>query len=263
MEDIEPIKEKAQNYWFSVFFFPFYFVLILWLAKVAEIVFKLPLRNFGVIPRDLEGLPGIFLSVFIHHDFEHLISNTFPILLLSCALFYFYKPIAYRIFFLSILLSGLGTWMIGRESVHIGASGLVYSLAFFIFFSGLIRKHTELMAVSLLVVFLYGGLIWFMLPVVKSEISWEGHLSGAFAGMILALTHRKKGPQRKVYEWENENPDETYPDEAIPGDPDQTRTEGPRIVYIYREKEPERETGRDQQSESGEGTETNEQDQKP
>ena len=118
-------------------------------------------------------------------------------------LFYFYKKIGVQIFLWLYFTTGIWLWAIGRPSFHIGASGLVYALASFIFFSGLIKKHTKLSAASLLVIFLYGSMIWGVLPIYKG-VSWEGHLSGFLAGILLAIFYRNEGPKPKKYQWEIE-----------------------------------------------------------
>ncbi|WP_164549920.1 rhomboid family intramembrane serine protease [Nonlabens ponticola] len=138
------------------------------------------------MPRAFSGLIGIVCSPFLHADLNHLWSNTPPILLLGIALFYFFRYEAGRIFMLAVLLSGFMTWLIGRESYHIGASGLIYFLASFLISKGVIKKSKELVALSFAVVFFYGSLVWYVFPI-DNAISWEGHLAGAIAGIILAM----------------------------------------------------------------------------
>ncbi len=144
---------------------------------------------------------GILLSPFLHGDWKHVLNNSIPLIVLGTSLRYFYKTIAKEVFLWSWLMSGVWLWALGRESYHIGASGIVYALASFLFFSGLIRKHTKLMAISFFVVFLYGSMVWGLFPI-KEHISWEGHLSGALAGIILAWWFRKEGPPKQVYQYE-------------------------------------------------------------
>jgi membrane associated rhomboid family serine protease len=122
---------------------------------------------------------------------------------LGVGLFYFYRPIAPKVFILIYLVSGFWLWFGGRPGYHIGASGIIYGLAAFLFLSGVLRKYTRLMALSLLVVFLYGSLIWGIFPL-DMRTSWEGHLYGAIAGLIIAVYYKNRGPQRKKYEWEIE-----------------------------------------------------------
>jgi membrane associated rhomboid family serine protease len=121
-------------------------------------------------------------------------------------LFYFYRPVAFRVFFLTWIITGILVWLGGRSSYHIGASGLIYGFASFLFFSGIIRNNINLMAISLLVVFLYGGLVWGILPY-DYKISWESHLFGALTGLALAITYRNYGPPppSEIADENNEN----------------------------------------------------------
>ena len=188
---------------FNILKIPLGAVLIMWIIKLIEWYFELTFFHYGVYPREFSGLQGVIFSVFIHQDFTHLINNTYPSILLGGMLFYFYKKIGVQIFLWLYFTTGIWLWAIGRPSFHIGASGLVYALASFIFFSGLIKKHTKLSAASLLVIFLYGSMIWGVLPIYKG-VSWEGHLSGFLAGILLAIFYRNDGPKPKKYQWEIE-----------------------------------------------------------
>lgn len=200
--------------------------------------------KLGVLPRDPSGLIGIITSVFIHGDINHIASNTIPILVLGMMLFYFYKKIAKSVFIWLWLVSGIWLWIGGRNSMnyptyHIGASTLVYGLASFLFFSGLFRRHLRLMVVSALVVFLYGGIVWGVFPI-KQEISWEGHLFGMIAGILIAFNYRKEGPQRRVYQWEEDDTTDLPWQEAstqplVNPEPRDELT----ITYIYKEKDKE------------------------
>ena len=169
--------------------------------KIFEEYLGVRWAKYGVFPRSLEGVLGIITSPFIHGDWKHVFNNSVPLLVLGTSLRYFYKDISKEVFLWSWLMSGLWLWAIGRPSFHIGASGIVYALASFLFFSGLIRKHTRLMAVSFVVVFLYGSMVWGVFPI-KEHISWEGHLSGGLAGIILAWWFRSEGPPKQKYQYE-------------------------------------------------------------
>ncbi len=199
MESTELDKKRI---FYSVLF-PLILVVVLSMVKLIEWNFGLDFANYGVLPRTVEGVKGIFFAPFIHADATHLFNNSIPLLILGFSLFYFYKPIAWRVLFLSFLLTSLYTWISARYSYHIGASGVVYSLFSFLLISGFIRRHMQLIAMSFLVAFLYGSLIWGILPWDK-EISWEGHFWGFFVGIILSIYYRKEGPQRKEYVWEEE-----------------------------------------------------------
>ncbi len=192
-----------KKIFFHSLLFPALFVLVIWIVKIVEITSGINLVYFGIFPRSINGLAGILFSPFIHSDFNHLISNSLPFFLLGFMLIYFYRRISYRIFFILYFLSGISVWLFGREAWHIGASGVVYAMAAFHFVSGIIRSDVRLLTFSVVVVFLYGGLVWGLLPI-RPEISWEGHLSGAIAGVILALYYRKYIIRREKFDWEYE-----------------------------------------------------------
>ena len=182
---------------------PCIFVFILLIIYSFAAINDIKLTSWGIYPREKNGLLGVLSSVFIHGSWKHLANNSIPLLVLGTALFYFYKKLALRVCIYSIIFTGILLWLGGRPSFHIGASGLVYSLACFLFLSGFIRKHNNLMALSMTVVFLYGGLVWGVFPA-NENISWEGHLFGAINGILWAIYYRKDGPQRKKYSWEIE-----------------------------------------------------------
>lgn len=166
--------------------------------------------RLGVYPMEQKGVFGIFAHPLVHGSMKHLAANTIPLFFLSWCLFYFYRDMASYIFFILWIGCGVLTFFIGKPGWHIGASGLIYGLAFFLFFSGVLRKHIPLIAISLLITFLYGGLIWNMFPFFsKASTSWEGHLSGAITGMICAAIFIKQGPQRpEPFAEEEETTDE-------------------------------------------------------
>ena len=195
-------KAEKKKFFYS-FLFPALFVALLWIIHGIAFYAKIELTSFGILPRSLDGLKGILFSPLIHGDLNHLFNNSVPLILLGWALFYFYRQVAFKVAFWSYILAGFYTWISARTSYHIGASGLVYALFGFLFISGFIRKYTPLIALSFLVAFLYGSLIWGILPWDKS-MSWEGHFWGLFVGLILAFFYRKQGPQRKVFQWDED-----------------------------------------------------------
>ncbi len=187
-------------------YFPFLLLLVLWGVKIIEVTFNLSLAEWGIYPREIYGLKGILTAPLIHGDFKHLYNNSIPLAFVTWLMVYLYKDVAYKTFFLIWIISGLWVWFGGRESYHIGASGIVYGIVSFVFFSGILRRDIGLMTISLLMVFLYGSMIWGILPFLPMpDISWESHLSGGVIGFILSVYFRHQGPQRKVYEWENED----------------------------------------------------------
>lgn len=206
------MKQKEQFVFTpGVLAYPLALVFSIWLVFWFEIRFGFDFNNFGVYPRTLKGLRGILFSPFIHGDIKHLFHNSIPLFVLSFALFYFYRKISWQILFFGLLLSGLLTWIIGRPAYHIGASGIIYMLTGFLFFKGIFSKYYRLVALSLIVVFLYGGMLWYVTPV-DPEISWEGHLSGLITGFLFAVIYKKDIAQPKKYEWEKE----TYKEENDP-----------------------------------------------
>jgi membrane associated rhomboid family serine protease len=186
------MSDEKKRFIYSLVF-PGFFLLLLWAVKFFEISMDLSFVQGGVYPRRLSGLKGILFSPLIHSDWKHLLDNSLPVFLLSVALFYFYRDIAYKIWGLIYLIGGILLWCVGREAYHIGASGLIYGLGAFLFLSGLIRGVRSLIAISLLVGFLYGSLVWGLLPF-DYEVSFEAHISGAVAGVILAIVYRDQGP---------------------------------------------------------------------
>ncbi len=197
------ITEKKRTYY--ALFFPIIIVLMVFLVFVFEQVMELNFSKAGVYPRRWSSLINILSSPFIHSSWTHLFNNLISFFVLSTSLFFFYKEFASKALTLIYLLSGLLLWVIGRESYHIGLSGVVYGLSFFLAFSGLIRRHIPLIALSLVVVFLYGNGVWHLFPWQEADpISWEGHLSGAISGVLFAIIFRKQGPQRPIIEWDND-----------------------------------------------------------
>ena len=201
------------------------FICLLWLILLLDTSLNLHLYKYGVYPLELKGVPGILLSPFIHQSTKHLLSNTLPLVVLMWCLYYFYSQIANKTLLLLWFLSGLLTWIIGREAWHIGVSGIIYSLTFFLFFSGLFRRHTPLIAISLVVAFLYGSNVWNMFPWsvhLDANVSWEGHLSGGISGFIVAILFHKHGPQKPVKVWIDEDDDDDI-DEFLDAILDQRR----------------------------------------
>jgi membrane associated rhomboid family serine protease len=187
---------------------PLIIVTMMWVVKTIEWSFGIYLGRFGITPHTARGLIGIFALPFLHGNWEHLLSNTIPIIVLGTALYYCYPSLANRVMLITYLGSGLLTWCIGDPSTtHIGASALVYGLNLFLITSGFIRGNRMLIVISLIMVFLYGSFIWGMIPslAIPQNISWEGHLSGALIGILLAIFLRKEGPQKEVYHWEEDD----------------------------------------------------------
>lgn len=194
--------------------FPSFFLVLMWMIKIIEIIDDLDLTYYGLFPRKLIGLVGIITSPFIHGNLNHIIDNSIPLFFLSLAVFYFYNKVAYQVFFISWLFTGITVWLFARSAYHIGASSLVYAFGSFLFFSGIIRQNINLLAISLLVTFLYGSMVWGIFPY-KSGMSWESHLLGGISGFILSIIYMKQGPQKVKHEWEEEEDDGEDEDDEI------------------------------------------------
>ena len=199
------------------------FILILWMVRGVDELFDLDLNRFGLQPLRASGLAGIVTAPLLHADVAHLFANSVPLLILGALLFYFYREIVWKTILMIWLITGIWVWVFARGTgVHVGASGVVYGIAAFLFFSGIIRQEKGLMVITLLVTFLYGGMIWGIFPELfpNQPISWESHLMGLLSGTILAFYFRKQGPQKKEWDWgdEDEDDDELHPEEPRPSE---------------------------------------------
>lgn len=181
-------------------------VIILWLVKLFELASGMQLHAFGIHPRTLDGTPGILTHVFIHGDMAHLVANSLPLLILSWMARYFYPSIFNTVFYGGWVLTGLMVWIMARPTWHIGASTLVYVLAFFVFLSSALRKNPRHSAIAFFTIFMYGGMIWGVLPL-QPGVSWEGHLCGAVTGLAVAIAYRNLDvPPPPFSDEETENP---------------------------------------------------------
>ena len=199
-------ETKRLEFTSGVIGYPIALVLSMWIVFWAEIRFHLDFNYLGVYPQKIEGLRGILFAPFIHSNLQHLFNNSVPLLVLTAALFYFYKNIRWKVLMFGLLFTGFATWLIGRPALHIGASGMVYMLVSFLFFKGIFSKQFQLTALSLVVVFLYGGLLWYVFPI-DPKISWEGHLSGFGVGFLFSLWFKEIPVENKKYYWEKEDYD--------------------------------------------------------
>src|SRR4051812_11536596 len=160
----------------------------MWMIHIFQVVSGIDLGSLGIHPRDFNTITGIITSPLIHGTWEHLISNTFPLLLLALLLFLTYEEIAISVWTLNYLCTGLLVWLFARDSYHIGASGIIYGLASFLLFSGFFRMDIKAIAISSGVAIFYGGMVWGILPL-QPGVSWESHLFGGIVGFILAFIY--------------------------------------------------------------------------
>jgi membrane associated rhomboid family serine protease len=203
MEESPKHKLTEKRKLFHSVVFPLFLLLLMFSVLLIESVENDNWYWLGIKPLSVEGLMGIVTMPFKHAGWNHLLNNAPSFLVLSVAMFYFYRPIGYKVFFTIWFLSTTGLWLLARDAWHVGASGLIYGLASFLFVSGVHRRHIPLMAISMLVVFLYGSMVWgiFPMPQFRNQ-SWEGHYWGMLAGVITAFLYRNQGPQKPLPQWE-------------------------------------------------------------
>ncbi|WP_233130977.1 rhomboid family intramembrane serine protease [Polaribacter tangerinus] len=193
-------EEQQLKLHSKVFILPLLGVFFIWFIYWVEIQFDLNFNKYGIFPRTIVGLRGVLFSHFIHSNTSHLFNNSIPLFVLLLCVRFFYKEVSYKVLLYGGFFTGFFTWLIARESYHIGASGMVYLLFSFVFFSGILKRHYRLVALSLMIIFLYGSMIWYIMPV-KEGMSWEGHLSGFLVGIIFSFVFKNTGIVRENYEF--------------------------------------------------------------
>jgi membrane associated rhomboid family serine protease len=225
--------------------YPLILVMIMWLVFVGNINYGWNLERFGLHPHEIKGLLGILFMPLLHENLEHLFSNSIPILVAGGFLFYYFNRWTWLIISTIYIGSGTILWFIGETGTnHIGASGLVYGLVFFLLVSGLIRGQRQLAAVALLMVFLYGSLVWGLFPeyarLVEKNISWEGHLGGAIVGILMAILLIKKGPVNNSENLHDDEDDDENPywlddqsEDVEKSEPESKTENDPIINYRY------------------------------
>ncbi|MCX8115051.1 MAG: rhomboid family intramembrane serine protease [Burkholderiaceae bacterium] len=181
------------------------FVALLWLIQGMNWATDLDPAPFGVRPRQLAGVLGILTAPLVHADFVHLVANTAPLAVAGTAMLFLYPNASLRVLPAIYLGPGIAVWLFGRDSAHLGASGLVYGLVAYVFVAGLLRRDRRAIAASLVVAFMYGSLAWGVLPT-RESVSWETHLAAALIGVAAAFALRRRDvPPRKRYAWESED----------------------------------------------------------
>ena len=201
-------SERARANFRLAFKIALGFVALIWLIDILNWALDLELQRFGVRPRQFAGLPGILLAPLLHGGPVHLIANSLPLLVLGTGMLYLYPNSAVKVLPAVYLGPGIAVWLFAGGSIHVGSSGLVYGLVSYIFVAGIIRRDRRAIAASLLVCFLYGTLVWGVLPI-RPGVSWETHLAAALIGLLLAFALRHLDvPPRKRYSWEGEHEDQ-------------------------------------------------------
>lgn len=191
---------------------PVIFVGLMWILHIMKIAGSFNWNIFGIYPRKVDGIMGIFAAPFLHSDFEHLFSNSIPMFFMLTLINLFYYRVAKISLLMIYMLTGLSVWLFGREVYHIGASGVVYGLISFVFWSGVFRRNFKSIILSLIIIILYSGYIEGVLPL-KEGISWESHLLGALAGVLVAFLLRHSKGEHEIDEppsYENDKIEEKY-----------------------------------------------------
>ncbi len=207
-------EEKKQSDFYRSLQFPIIFLLIIWIIHLVQVIGGMDFGYYGVYPRRLFGLKGILTSPLIHSDFGHLLSNSVPLLALGGMVFYFYRRVALRSFFMIYVLTGLAVWILADTGFHIGASGVVYGLVTFVMGNGLFRRNVKSVVLGLIVLFFYSGIFVGVLPN-QEGVSWESHLYGALIGLFTSYFYKEEieaDEKEDLPSWadESEESDEYY-----------------------------------------------------
>jgi len=179
-------------------------ITLLWVVEILDtFVFQGKLEMYGIHPRSIPGLWGILFAPFLHGSFGHLIANSLPFITLGWLVMLQETSDFFIVSAIAMVVGGLGTWFTGSpNSVHIGASGVVFGYLGFLLFRGYFLRNIPSIAVSLVVGLFYGGLIWGVLPG-QIGISWQGHLfgfiGGAIAAKLLSVADRKFSDAKSKY----------------------------------------------------------------
>lgn len=202
-----PFRHHAYGSTIETVVYPVLILAVMWTVHWGVLLSSEKWYTLGILPGNWVGLRGILFSPFLHSDSDwaHILNNSFPIVILTGALVYFYYEVARNVFLLSWFFSGLFVWIVASPNggYHIGMSSIIYALAAFLFVSGTLRKFKPLQGISLFVAFVYGSMIWGILPL-QERVSWEGHLGGMLTGIVLAILYRKRGPQPPKFQFEIE-----------------------------------------------------------
>lgn len=199
------------NRWKESLRLPLQFIGLLWAIHLFQVITRIDLGFLGIYPHKVIGLKGILFAPLVHADWQHLISNSVPFLVLTIILQFFYRRVAIRSFLMIYFLTGVAVWLFGRQQVfHIGASGVVYGLVAFVFWSGVFRRSLQSIVLALIVTFLYSGYFMGILPN-QEGISWESHLMGGLVGIFTSYWYREEIEQDELPEkpsWEEDSQEE-------------------------------------------------------
>ena len=244
---------KTQIPYKQILLLPSLLVLLMLVVKLLEMQLNTRFLWGSIYPQKFSHLSGILTSPFIHSDWKHLSNNAISLFPLTALLLLSYKETARPVLIGSFLITGLLVWIGARPSNHIGMSGVIYALASYIFFAGILQKNPKAMALSMLTVFLHGSMFWGIFPryedIYIDNISWESHLMGAATGLLLALNYKVSPPPQKKYSWEIEEEilkrldntpidfDEVFPVDEIENENTVKKQVIPKIKYVIRKND--------------------------
>jgi len=188
---------EKNNGFFQQLLFPIGIVALMWLVKIFEVAKGSKLTRLGIFPRDWDGVVGIITAPFIHSDWQHLISNSLPMLMLMSIVMVFYKKVAIPSIVIITILTGFTVWLFARESYHVGASGVVYGLVSFLAWTGVFRRNLKSIILALVILMMYGGYFHGIVPT-KEGVSWESHLFGGMVGIFTAFLFKNVKEEDEV-----------------------------------------------------------------
>lgn len=186
------------------YIFPIGTLILMWLIYLTQLISGVDFGFLGIHPRDTHALLGILTAPLVHGNWEHLLSNSLPLLILGVILFVSYQRIAILVWCGIYFFTGLLVWLFARDSFHIGASGIIYGLASFLFFNGFFRMDIKAIAIASGVAIFYGGMVWGVLPIYPG-VSWESHLFGGITGAVMAYIFRNYNKDIKLQQMEDEH----------------------------------------------------------
>jgi len=211
MDSLDPYHQKEPHI-IRKLVFPISIVIMMWAVKIIEVAQNHKYTRWGIFPRDIDGAIGILTAPFIHSDWQHLMSNTLPLFMLTSVMMVFYRRVALPSYMIITVLTGAMVWLFARESYHVGASGVVYGLVAFLAWTGIFRRNLKSIILSLVILVMYSGYFHGIVPN-KDGVSWESHLFGGFVGIFTAFLFknvREDDEADKPDPWADEEGSEKY-----------------------------------------------------
>lgn len=199
-------EQKPTRSFFRAAKWPLYLLLLMWTLETLKHIAGIQLVDYGILPRHVSGLKGILTSPVIHGSYGHLLNNSFPFLVSATLIVYFYQRASIAVITMIWILTGFAVWVFAKPAYHIGASGVVYGMVSFIFWAGVFNRDRQSIVLSLVILFLYSGMFYGVLPN-QPGVSWESHLLGGIIGIVTAYTFRIP-PEEDP--WDEDDPPRLY-----------------------------------------------------